>query len=452
MPTAFEDIMPTPELREQDAETSQVWLLRFSNSLAPISAIPPEILSLIFEFGQAIERDDAQSEDSSLLSTNLFEVLITHVSSHFRNVAISTCMLWTSIDISPARSTEEISTYLSRSNHCQLFIRIDLEGELSLSARTMANIEIALHHLYRYRSFVIVSGPESLGNHIMHCLSGVDAPTLEHLSIDIRNDDVGYLAGSDVGILRKGAPRLSFVRLRGLAMSLFRPPLENVTTLHIDQTEPLPILVETFRRMVTASPHLANLSVYGDIINVQQTWPGSSNPIELPSLRQLRICGVDGMIYPGLLLGINAPGLESLVLKDVSASGCLLIEAYKNIFQVFPLITSFTTTHFTSIPRILLELAEPASEMNDIPWPELHTLTFLLNLSDADLIEDVLRGRQASGHPLTRLRLGTVHSLSALQQYDWQRDNVVVEKFDHFDQWPFASYGIDSNWDDDLFN
>lgn len=252
-------------------------------------------------------------------------------------------------------------------------------------------------------------------------------------------------------------------------MPLFRPSLDVVTTLHLDQTLPLPIQYDTFRQIITASPHLTHLSVYGDIL---LAWPGASQAIELPSLRSLRICGVNGMIYSDLLLGINAARLESLVLKDAQEFDLERFRAspnmfkfpqlkhltfcdfefsshvYADLFRAFPAITEFTAYHPTTsaTPMILFLLAQPIDEVDWVPWPDLETLTFMLNLSDDALIGNVIETRKEAGCPLTRLRLKS--HLSIPRQKPWLWD-VAVELVDGFEQWPTAIMYPDK--DDDLF-
>lgn len=440
---------------------------KFLNSRTPVCSLPREILSWIFELTQAAEIAEAASDDCDIDDASVhilsFEVLISHVSSHFRSVALSTRKLWRSIDITLVQSIESIAAYISRSDGCGLLVRIKFDEE-EPSEDELANFDVILPHSVRYHRLVVHIVNEAMDNPIIRHFIGRDVPMLEHLSISV--DEVQETTMADAGIFRS-AEKLSFVRLRGLAMSLFRPPLNVVTTLHLEQTLPLPIHFTTFFQILTASPFLANLSVYGDIVSA---WSGTANQIDLPNLRSLRICGVSGMIYSGLLLGINAACLDSLVLKNAqefdlenfwaspnvfkfpqlhSLTFCdfeFSSHAYADVFRAFPTITKFTTYSSTT-PVILLLLAQPTQV--DIPWPDLHTLTFLLHLDDDDLITDVVRNREAVGRPLVRLRLGTPHHPSVLRQYNWLQENVVLEKFEKLERWPATDFYADK--DDDLF-
>jgi F-box-like len=449
--------------------TPQFQHAKFQNSRTPICSLPPEILSWIFELGQAIEigEVDGSDIDGASVHVSSFEVMMSHICSHFRNVALDTHKLWRSIDITGVQSIESVTTYISRSDHCGLRVRLDFSAQAP-SVDELVKFDVILPHSDRYNRLIIYTVNEPMDNPIVRHFRDRDAPMLEHLSISV--EEVEGTTTANTGVFLGGAEKLSFVRLRGLAIPLFRPPLNAVTTLHLEQTSPLPIHFATFLQILTASPFLAHLSVYGDIVS-SLNWPGTVHPIDLPNLRSLRICGVSGMIYSGLLLGINAACLDSLVLKDAQefdldnfwASPSVFkfpqlhhltfcdfefsSHAYVDVFRAFPRITKFATSYSPTTPMILSLLAQPTEV--DIPWPDLHTLTFLLNLYDDDLIKDVVRNREAAGCPLVRLRLGTSLDPSALRQYNWLQENVILEEIENLEHWPATDSYADE--DDVLF-
>jgi len=145
-------------------------------SSCPISRLPPELLSLVFEHGVSTNDDpydddevtaqfwndfgDVQDEhrtedrdgdlDSELDSDSdsdpeseesdssesldfedwpPFEILVSHVCKHWRTVALETPSLWTTIDVSCDERPpyERVATYLERSKSLPLSIRIDCE-------------------------------------------------------------------------------------------------------------------------------------------------------------------------------------------------------------------------------------------------------------------------------------------------------------------------------------
>lgn len=457
---------------------------RFINSHSPVCSLPPEILSWIFQLGQAGERaksdadeedhddygnDDEYDDDVDERNISSFEVTVSHVNSHFRNVALGTRKLWRSIDVTHGVHRDLIATYISRSDGCGLWVRLDF-GEEAPSADDLAKFEVILPHSPRYQRLIIDIITEEIDNPIIRQFHDLDTPMLEQLSISVKEVEGNATAIPGVHVLTRGAEKLSFVRLRGLAMSFFRPPLQTVTTLHLDQTLPLPIQLATLVQILSASPFLANLSIYGDMVS-DLAWPNHcAHSVELPSLRSLRICGVSGKIYSHLLMGINAPSLHSLVLKDAQEFDLEIFWAspnvlkfpqlhqltfcdfefsshvYAKVFHAFPTITKFSTSYSSTTPKILWLLSQPKV---DIPWPNLHTLVLLLNLKDVDLIAQVIRNRNAAGHPLARLHLGTSLHLSAVQQYAWLQENVTLERIQRLEYWPPGAFYPDD--DDTLF-
>ncbi|KAF9010668.1 hypothetical protein BDQ17DRAFT_1203027, partial [Cyathus striatus] len=336
--------------------------------------IPTELLSTIFLFAKAFqeaEMDSTEREDVDDDFPISFELVISHVSSHFREVAINTHRLWTSIQMRPGRSLECILTYIRRSAACPLDIRIDLSGCVhNPGGMTTEMLDIIIPQAHRWRYLYITSEREVTENSMVMQLCNCEVPMLEHLSVcvsDVDRADTNVASINDhllPSILAAGAPRLSFLRLRGLAMHFFRPPLTFVTTLHLDQTKLLPIQYATFRNILTGPVMLRHLSIYGDIIG-PESWPGDMSAISLPALQSLRICGVGGRIYSRFLLSIAAPHLQSLVLKDVQEhdldnfwehadiSKFLRLKSvtfcdfdvsdftYERMFRTFPSITEF---------------------------------------------------------------------------------------------------------------
>lgn len=443
---------------------------------SPICTFPPEVLSAIFAAGTEIE--ETSTTDSNPLSgeTGLsFELLVSHVCSYFRDIAIGTPSLWTGIFIAPTTKPEKLLTYIARSLGCGLDLRVDMSGWASSALGRYAMMEMinfVSAQSHRWRRLSIAAAGESEDNSIVMILCSRNAPALEYLSICV--DNVEHV---DEGVVRKnaceprifsqGAPRLSFVRLRGLAIYLFRPPLQELTTLHLDQTKALPMRFSMFRDIVTLSPALAHLSLYGDIIG-NEPWSGRALII-LPALRSLRICGISGRVYGGALQAIDAPQLESLVLKDLHehdldglwddaeavARYCHLKHltfcdfevsdfAYKRLLRAFPDITEFSSFHSSigtsPISPILAAASDVESDcVTERPWPFLHTLAFLFDDDeDEDWIKNVVTRRKETGRPLVKLRFGTNYAgvFKRWKNNAALENALEIETFSDIDRWP----------------
>ncbi|KAF8813923.1 hypothetical protein BYT27DRAFT_7083509, partial [Phlegmacium glaucopus] len=412
-----------------------------------------------------------------------FEVLVSHTCSHFRQIALATPRLWTSFYIHENCTDKSIAPYIKRSGACLVDIRVDLTvHKLQMDeTRLNATLQMILPLSNRWRSLSIAYDRENVRYPLISKLCNQPAQALQHLSITV--DDVDSADASIVNrditfphIFKEGTPTLEFVRLRGLAIHLFRPQLCNVVTLHLDQTTSIPVLYSTFRDIVTCSRVLANLSLYGDIIGVAQ-WPSGANPIHLPALRSLRICGVAGETYTGILLGIHAPELNSLTLKDVHAHDLdllwevmdvsrytnlnslifcdfeLPISTYAHIFKTFKEVITFTSLHSSAGESILVDLllggAVSAPTGSHVPWPKLQILSFPFDAySDEDeLIEDIVEVRRGCGYPLSKIVLGQTEMVS--EGIRIKVGNIRVEFCWRTEVWP--TNGTQFDHDDSLF-
>ena len=362
-------------------------------------------------------------------------------------------------------------------------IRVDLTVQkLQMNeTRLNATLQMILPLSHRWRSLSITYDCENVTYPLVSKLCNQPAKALRYLSITV--DDVDHADATIVNrdvklphIFKDGTPMLEFVRLRGLAIHLFRPQLGNVVTLHLDQTAFIPVLYSTFRDIVTCSPVLAHLSLYGDIVG---TWPTGVDPIYLPALRSLRMCGVAGEMYTGILLGIHAPQLNSLTLKDLRAHDLDLlwdvidvskytslkslifcdfeppISTYAHIFKSFREIITFTSLHSSAHESILVDLlldgVLPGQAEPHVPWPKLQILSFPFDPYNHDdsLIEDIVKVRRRCGYPLSKILLGRTLEEMARGEIRIEVGNIQAEFCWRTEIWP--TNGTQFDYDDGLF-
>lgn len=442
--------------------------------------MPAEILSIVFEIGKNVV-DDLNPESNHCYKYP-FELLASHTCSYFRQVALATPRLWTAFSIHENYSDELIAEYIARSGECLLDIGVDLTvHKLQMDeTRLNATLQMILPLSFRWRSLSIRYDFENVTYPLISKFCNQPAKALRHLSITV--DDVDHADATIVNrdvklphIFKEGTPTLEFVRLRGLAMHLFRPQLGNVVTLHLDQTAFIPVLFSTFRDILTCSPVLAHLSLYGDIIGA---WP-ALNLINLPALRSLRICGVTGEMYTGILLGIHAPGLNCLTLKDLHAHDLDLMwevmdvsrypnlkslifcnfeppaSTYAHIFKSFQEIITFTSLHSSAnesiLVNLLLEGILPGQAEPHVPWPKLQILSFPLDpyTDNEERIEDIVKVRRRCGYPLSKILLGQTLEETAQGEIKFEVANIEVEFCWGTGIWPANGTQFDD--DDGLF-
>lgn len=378
-----------------------------------LSRFVPDILSYIMILAQESMRFDDDGDgiggghdlDMDLSTQQPFEITISQVNSSIRSTALLTARLWSSIRIDTGAQNaniilERITAYLARSRGHLLDVRIEL-NEISRPNDYLLHqaMEMIAKESQRWRKLAIVAEEDG----IMGVTLGIRArlikdgkkdwtPELEFLSISVDYSELGYARigeadnGGGLQIARVEAPpsnaqgmhfhpapnnvnatstafqrvgfgllpKLSFLRLRGLAVFLFQPTLLlRLQTLHLDQTKAIPLSFPFLSSVTAACPVLEHLSIYGDI--AIPSWPGGDTDqqapdtglgggqsqvlshqtgneetesrskakqagdsiICLPELRSLRMCGTRGTVPTILLSRLEAPKLRSFSVKDV---------------------------------------------------------------------------------------------------------------------------------------
>ncbi len=388
-----------------------------------------------------VEEMPAALEDGSLDRTIPFEILTTHICSYFRQVSLAAPSLWTSIQVDAFSRIENIVDRLERSGACGLNIRIESAGQDTPINVTKLDTIIGhiLQHSFRWRSLFLRYTYERAAHPVVRRICSASAPRLNLFSLTVDNVDEADLTSvnwsvNQPHIFNDGTPQeLKFVRLRGLATQLFRPSLNSVVTLHLDQVRYLPLQYSTLRAILMCSPNLTNLSIHGDII-APGTWPPAwqANTLHLSNLRSLRLFSESGETYSGVMNGLDAPKLESLTLKSLQEHDMddlwnipdqntrfpnlksLNFEefdftdlTYRGIFQTFSNITSFCAPYVrvkdSPLLKILAQgLIAGRGGSSYIPWPRLATLGFATEGGDDEgVIDAAVEARKRCGCPIS---------------------------------------------------
>lgn len=421
------------------------------NMTAPISSLPNEILRIIFEAGEAMSLDTADSEPR-------FEMVVSHVCSRFRAISLQTPILWTIIEASPIQPTEIIETYLLRSKACPLDIRLDFYGDPEdeysdgeEGSNLQSVLSLLLPHSDRWKRVFIQSAHMTTFHIIARHLRSLAVPSLEHYSVSIADgcsDDVEYFAP----VFSGGSPLLSILRLGGGSLHCSWPSFASVTTIHLhDVVEGQTITYRQFVDMIAAAPLLKSLSIYRGVVG----WPGvNPKPVTLPHLEFLRLHGPNRW-FSELFLTIKAPLLKSLSLTNIRASELerffdtasamtpntlifpdlesltirainFLDDEYVKISRFFPNIT--TLELYSSF---LGNSSSQVSAWPTPPWPDLQILRLRGNFLEKEVL-DMTAARASVGHPIQKLCFdqGVLNSgggkLSP-EGLEWLRSHLEVE-------------------------
>jgi len=204
----------------QRLEDSMRILKSRRNVLAPISRLPPEMLAKIFSF-RAVE---------SAESPNPLEwIRISHVSRHWRAVALDCPSLWGNLVFSRPKWSEEM---LKRSKMASLVVKADLT---CITPRIFEAVRLALLHGPRIHELQLRAASATI-ERLLTTDSSFEAPMISSLSLSVpRNTRFGTDEGFTIpaAVLSGETPYLKRVELQKCNISWDSSLLSGLTHLKI---------------------------------------------------------------------------------------------------------------------------------------------------------------------------------------------------------------------------
>lgn len=420
----------------------QVRAARIQNQKAAVSLIPSDVLSMIFE--ECRQLNPQWSGVLFLLHQSPVEVRLSHVSSHWREVALTSPSLWSSIHYPFAHKEGSLMEYLKRSDGSLLDVYIGPWRQHPQIERVLTNI--ILPHLPRFRQLVLDAVSRETLTSLLATFRDVSAPALTRLRVMCRGpmSTAGPIASAELFI--RGAPLLSDVRFDSVAVIL---PKTEAKTLHFcpPPGPPFPLTREKFFKAVSAFPSLRRLHVKS-AIELNSVTPVPL--IFLPSLGELVVHGLAVSTGTRLFDVISTPNIESLYLVDMNCSAISAIhqfmtQSYPNAFQSLRVLryircefSEDMDIHFLRATPGISQLLIPVDKTNYLIrmlvnsdkqaaihgcaplWPELRTVTlhtpgYCAQVVGAggvpgnepsttmNLLQELVIGRKILGRPLSKL-------------------------------------------------
>jgi len=257
------------------------------------------------------------------------EVVLSHVCSEWRNIAINLPSLWTAFKFDSHRRgswtdpTSKLEEYLCRSGThlLELYFSFsvsnymedpeDLDWDPNFY-RDLALVKIAIAHACRWRRFTLFAD-ESIP--LFEFTNEIYVPNLEYLALCILRDPLRQ--NIDPLVFTGDAPKLYAVRIYPTTPLHLPPPLSNITTLVIEgpDDDGAHFQIENFYSILTI-PTLTNLSI--EACSCLDPWIYDGEKFQMPSLKTLRISQDSNIL--GMLSSIDAPLLETLALHNVDLS------------------------------------------------------------------------------------------------------------------------------------
>ncbi|PPR06448.1 hypothetical protein CVT26_006463 [Gymnopilus dilepis] len=298
------------------------------NTSVPILKLPNEITCMIFDY--ALVLSVRMVEDLTMINGETkwppgFEVVISHVCHQWRSIALSYPQLWSHFryDIMHCSlvPSKRFDVYLERSRSMGLELWFNVRSASKTIGDIHKLLKKAVHHFARWRRFTLMADSATLVTSILRPIfqKSASAPMLEHFAIcPAIGNDGQEVRKLEAMVFKKGAPNLRSVMLTLSATITCFPPIDNLTTIRLEKDSYCPSNVHfswpVFRNLLSLRS-LVNLSIMFDTFRESEFKPEKDQPIEMNSLKHLRIAKFDP--FANLLLFIRAPLLESLTIKDI---------------------------------------------------------------------------------------------------------------------------------------
>ncbi|KZP15637.1 hypothetical protein FIBSPDRAFT_935060 [Athelia psychrophila] len=456
---------------EASLKTKKREYTRLKNSVAPIAILPNELLASIFEAGcnttdpWVTPSSPFHAVRSKLLNARgslqgpPFEILVSQVTRHWRNVAHQTPNLWTRVTLN-TRTQHYLGVgadYIARSGALPLDLRIDLTFVRGLSRPLPIKsiCHLICPEAVRWGQLRMRSDWYTGLQYIFDKMPS-HAPMLRYVDLCYDNPTVSPPDDPPLPkrILTGGVSPLTRMVLKGVTLRCHFPPLAALQSLECHF-----MTLNSAHHMVhDMFAHLTRLTrlVLNDI---DFDWAGAVDGFELPALTALYLRNIPD--YDEVLAVISAPALHTLYLNTVDSNEMLRFpealalpesgapkfprlralfikpvmyedfsvapDSWRALALITPAVTHFGLLH-ESVDEFLLALArthaEPAGleafvqsgefSHSDsassaapaalpIAWPELHTVSFP-EASWTSLLDDILSARAAAHCPIRRVQ------------------------------------------------
>ncbi|KAG7088466.1 hypothetical protein E1B28_012455 [Marasmius oreades] len=322
------------------------------------------------EPGECEEGEAEKERKEKAIRKMPFQMLVSHVCKHWREVALETPTLWTSMSFCYGSSIDSAKTWVERSKNQPLEIDIDCSlpedepilrhedgfsddelvedyehedegGDHPNTAQTQTSedlpipsksqiaefLNVVMPHVNRWQSFRLTASHYDRIFLVLERLSQCQsAPALELLELSNHDDQEDYETFPQPEykqgflLFNGNAPNLKFVRFWGVhldwdaSLSFMKGLREIELAYHTNDVRPS---FGTFANMVTASPDLETLSLAtsGPMRSSPESpWPETQRTIEIPSLKELVLAQHEQEYIMNLLSLLSTPNVVSLNL------------------------------------------------------------------------------------------------------------------------------------------
>ncbi|GJE96966.1 hypothetical protein PsYK624_131760 [Phanerochaete sordida] len=240
---------------------------------ARISRLPVETLAQIFKELQTTEREKHPFR----------WIVVTHVSRHWRSVALGSANLWNLIRYTPMRN-DRARAFMQRSGQTPL--RIVCVQDHDLSPSTF--LSKVAQEAHRIRSVDLSTKHPNAA--LLEELPVWNATRLEHISVRINGyhdelpdrPDLAFLSAADL-------PVLKYLHLEGLGAAGFKAFLRPTVTHLVIHTGGRDLVVPLWVRLVRELTLLEQLDLAGPFALDEHSIPPVSDTVSLPRLANVTL-------------------------------------------------------------------------------------------------------------------------------------------------------------------
>lgn len=312
---------------------------------AGIHSLPVELLTWIFILGSRFDYPYSDSpfllkpdQEYNAAPSSNFQVIVSHVCQRWRQVALRTQSLWTTLHFREQSHIPRAKAYLARcltSSTCLLDILVDtvaIEDHtpgITLYKEEIDTIfQIIIPHVERWRAFHLKICDNECKGAARHFLSTCGpAPNLETLQLyhfeDYRTTQNLYIATHrpPVVVFNNTIPRLKNVSLIGVNLPWAKSPylkgLQNLElALHLDKIRPP---YQWWDKMLRNSPELHTLCLHysgpKEATDPTLVWPPEEEKVQLEWLQDLSLTDLDPGYLCNLFTRLQISRLKKLTLE-----------------------------------------------------------------------------------------------------------------------------------------
>ncbi|KAF9490876.1 hypothetical protein BDN71DRAFT_142951 [Pleurotus eryngii] len=289
-----------------------------NNRYLPVSKLPPDVLSTIFESIAMTIEDDLEPY-SDLLSA-------TQVCRLWRQVALDSPRIWSFMYCSA--TPRLVDLFLDRSKSAPLHLLGSSSGD-----NVLVKVLNILNHLHRLKEIKLVDCEDDWFSRII----SQGAPQLESLSLDSSGEIARFHPSADGFPVLQHLELIDFVYTSALA-SLAALRSLTINADRSDDKSQLPSCIE-FLAILASLPNLSDLALTEAFAPLEGLLPSSS--VRLTHLTRLSIQDTDIRIL-GMMVCITAPQLKAI---DLCHSGQASAEiATPVVAAIFEKLPTFTTS------------------------------------------------------------------------------------------------------------